>query len=46
MTEKNNEAPQDDVPPEVKRKADRAIWILYIVMAILILLPFLMLLAR
>mgnify|MGYP006298418361 CR=1 FL=1 len=28
-----------DVPPEVQRKAERTIWILYILMAIGILLP-------
>ncbi|MFP4352314.1 MAG: hypothetical protein ACLFRP_05965 [Puniceicoccaceae bacterium] len=36
----------DDVPPDVRRKAQRAIWILYAVMAFLILLPFLFLFFR
>jgi len=36
----------DEVPPEVRRKAQRTIWILYAVMAILILLPFVMLFFR
>jgi len=36
----------DSVPPEVRRKAERTIWILYGVMALLVLLPFLFLLFR
>ena len=42
--EKN--ADQDSVPPEVRRKAERTVWILYGVMAFLILLPFLFLFFR
>jgi len=45
MTEKPTE-PDDEVPPEVKRKAERTIWLLYGIMAVLILLPFLFLLFR
>ncbi len=45
MTEPPSQ-PEDDVPPEVKRKAERTIWILYGVMALLVLLPFLFLFLR
>lgn len=41
-SEKRNR--MDEVPPEVRRKAQRTIWILYAIMAVLVLLPFLMLL--
>jgi len=45
-----NQAPENqnqaDVPPEVRRKAQRTIWILYAVMAVMILLPFVMLFFR
>lgn len=40
------EPQNEEVSPEVKRKAQRTIWILYGVMAIMILLPFLMLFFR
>ncbi|MBC2600350.1 hypothetical protein [Puniceicoccus vermicola] len=40
------EPKNEEVSPEVKRKAQRTIWILYGVMAIMILLPFLMLFFR
>lgn len=46
MTQKPEKQPMDEVPPEVRRKAQRTIWILYAVMAILILLPFVMLFFR
>lgn len=45
MTDKP-ESEQDPVSPEVRKKAERTIWILYGVMALFILLPFLILFFR
>lgn len=46
MPEKEPESPQEEVSPEVQKKAERTIWILYGVMAFLILLPFVILFFR
>jgi len=46
MKNESEQHPPDDVSPEVRRKAQRTIWILYIVMGILVLLPFVMLFFR
>jgi len=45
MTE-HHQKEDEEVSPEVRRKAERTIWILYGVMAFLILLPFLILFLR
>lgn len=42
----NNKLDSEDIPLEIRRKAQRTIWILYGVMAFLILLPFVMLFFR
>ncbi len=46
MKDREEDSDADSVPPEVRRKAERTIWILYGVMALLVLLPFLFLLFR
>ncbi|MGE9289748.1 MAG: hypothetical protein ACQKBT_02080 [Puniceicoccales bacterium] len=42
----NQETDTPEVSPEIQKKAKRTIWILYGVMAIMILLPFIMLFFR
>jgi len=42
----NHKKEPEEVSPEVRKKAERTIWILYGVMAVLVLLPFLILLFR
>lgn len=42
----NSENDPEEVSPEVRRKAQRTIWILYTVMIIMIILPFIFMIFR